>query len=67
MDKDSCEAALKLLNIDVTNLEVSMTARPAGCYWEAGNKGYFNNEVDSSKIDPSLSGEQGGVCENPGS
>ena len=60
-NRDTCKSALKVLGLEETTLYgITMHERPAGCYWGADNKGFFDNIVDFSLTKPIET--RGGVC-----
>ena len=60
--KVTCEEALNVLKLKVSNLNVNQKNRPAGCYWRSDNTGYFNNVLDPSSTNTNEFGARGGVC-----
>ena len=60
-NRDICKLALKVLGLEETNLYGNtMYERPSGCYWGAGNMGFFNTVVDLSLTKQIET--RGGVC-----
>ena len=43
VNADSCEIALEVLGLRISNLNVNKADRPAGCYCSTTGKGFFNS------------------------
>ena len=70
VNRDTCEDALKLFGLKITNLDVDSRDVPAGCYWKNEgyfrNEGYFNKLVNPSSTNPTSFDERAGVCSASG-
>ena len=63
---ESCKEALQSLDLRISNLDISKTDRPAGCYCSDTGGGFFNSFISPSSTYPTDFGNRAGVCIRPG-